>query len=106
MAFVSIQNAPPDLILLDIQMPESDESKIRQILMNLLDNVIQLTEAGNVLVHVDVKERVISPTNSACRLILEVQSTGIGLASNELDVAKANSGDPHFPGDNLRSLDS
>lgn len=76
----SFQQAPlvPQRIL-------SDESKLRQILMTLLDNAIQLTEAGCVFVQVDVKERVISPTDSTCLLILEMQSTEIGLASNELD---------------------
>ncbi len=60
---------------------KTDEKKLRQVLVNLLDNAIKFTDAGTVTLRVSVKSSI---TNY--RLIFEVIDTGYGLT----DEAAAN----------------
>ncbi|NJO78697.1 MAG: response regulator [Cyanobacteria bacterium RM1_2_2] len=64
----------------------SDESKLRQILMNLLDNAIQITEKGSVTIRIDAEERISFP-DETCNLIIEVRDTGTKIVLDELDGA-------------------
>lgn len=61
------------------QMITTDESKLRQVLINLLGNAIKFTEAGQVTLRV-------STATSANPLTLhfEVEDTGPGIAPNEV----------------------
>lgn len=63
----------------------TDESKLRQILMNLLDNAIQVTERGAVGVKVDIEEKFAIAPETTCTLTIEVQDTGKELAFEDLD---------------------
>ncbi|KYC37285.1 hybrid sensor histidine kinase/response regulator [Scytonema hofmannii PCC 7110] len=61
----------------------TDESKLRQVLMNLLGNAIKFTQTGKVILRVKwVNERsnVLPP-----RLLFEVEDTGPGIAPVELE---------------------
>jgi signal transduction histidine kinase/CheY-like chemotaxis protein len=67
-------------------MPESlpdhligDPMRIRQILMNLVDNAIKFTSAGSIVVRVEVMEQ--SP--ESIRLEFFVSDTGIGIAPED-----------------------
>ncbi|MCG8426652.1 MAG: response regulator [Chromatiales bacterium] len=55
-----------------------DESRIRQILVNLLGNAIKFTHGGEIIVRVMLEEE--SPED--CLIIFSVSDTGIGLKSS------------------------
>jgi len=56
-----------------------DETKLRQILINLISNAIKATEQGGVTVRLWAKH------NHAAHLIMEVEDTGCGIASEDQD---------------------
>lgn len=58
------------------QYIRTDEAKLRQVLINLLNNAIKFTEAGRVSLKVTME-------NS--HLICEVSDTGVGIAPEEFD---------------------
>ncbi|NEO99563.1 MAG: PAS domain S-box protein [Symploca sp. SIO2E9] len=67
------------------QYIHTDESKLRQILINLLGNAIKFTTEGSVTLRVNRSQE---PTNSEQRKVkihLEVEDTGMGIASEEID---------------------
>ncbi len=71
----------------------ADESKLRQILLNLLSNAIKFTEVGKISLRVRYEdEHDLQPTSNVppnaipCRLYLEVEDTGCGIAEDELDM--------------------
>ncbi|MBD2437430.1 ATP-binding protein [Nostoc sp. FACHB-110] len=75
------------------QYVQTDESKLRQVLLNLLGNAIKFTNTGSVKLRVSIGEQteVFSPLSPApcpvsCShsLIFEVQDTGAGIESHEL----------------------
>jgi PAS domain S-box-containing protein len=57
---------------------QTDESKLRQVLINLLGNAIKFTDSGSVVL------RVSKGQNN--QLLFEVQDTGLGIAPQELDL--------------------
>jgi two-component system sensor histidine kinase/response regulator len=70
-------------ILFDHALPRyvrSDAGRVRQILTNLVGNAVKFTAKGEVLVHVDLRER------AGSRLIVRfaVRDTGIGIAEDVL----------------------
>ncbi|HEY9644169.1 MAG TPA: response regulator [Coleofasciculaceae cyanobacterium] len=68
----------------------TDESKLRQVLLNLLDNAIKFTEQGKVALRVSVKYEGQSRGEDAvtcpapCTLHFEVEDTGSGIAPEEM----------------------
>lgn len=60
----------------------TDELKVRQILINLINNAIKFTETGGVSVRV-APSPIYSDTQ--VKLIFEVEDTGAGIAEQELD---------------------
>ena len=62
---------------------QSDERKLRQVLVNLLGNAIKFTEKGHVTLRVMCKEREDSARASSLRLAFEIEDTGIGIASED-----------------------
>ncbi len=61
------------------QYVNTDERKLRQILINLLNNALKFTTEGGVTV------RVKCDRHNHNRLIFEVEDTGAGIAPSELD---------------------
>jgi two-component system sensor histidine kinase/response regulator len=56
-----------------------DESKLRQVLINLLGNALKFTESGGVALRVKAKAE-----KDAYRLFFEVEDTGLGIAPEDL----------------------
>jgi PAS domain S-box-containing protein len=59
----------------------TDESKLRQVLINLIGNAVKFTERGEIEVRVEMQQDV----NGAPRLRIEVEDTGPGIPADELD---------------------
>jgi len=70
------------------QYVKTDESKLRQVLINLLANAIKFTQKGRVKLQVKVKEESCSvePSNSTlqCQLLFTIEDTGPGIAPEEM----------------------
>lgn len=62
---------------------KADESKLRQVLINLLGNAIKFTDQGSVVLKISTR-----PTSIAHQLVLqfEVKDTGPGIAADELSM--------------------
>jgi signal transduction histidine kinase/DNA-binding NarL/FixJ family response regulator/HPt (histidine-containing phosphotransfer) domain-containing protein len=57
-----------------------DMDKIRQVLINLINNAIKFTEQGGVAVSIEVLE----PQADSIRMIVKVEDTGIGIKQEKL----------------------
>jgi len=58
-----------------------DESKLRQIFVNLIGNAIKFTNEGGIA----IRTRVDKISDGTKRLIVEIQDSGPGIAENEID---------------------
>ena len=67
----SEKELPPALIL--------DETRVRQILVNLLDNAVKFTDQGHVILTIDRNLR----NHSRLDLILSIEDTGIGIPDDQ-----------------------
>ncbi|MEO0934043.1 MAG: response regulator, partial [Cyanobacteria bacterium J06641_2] len=71
---------------LDKNVPQyirTDESRLRQVLINLLDNAIKFTDAGSVCLQ--ITKYTINNRGDCCRLQFRVIDTGIGIAAEDLN---------------------
>jgi PAS domain S-box-containing protein len=68
------------------QFVQTDESKLRQVLINLLGNAIKFTQAGSVILRVLKSHETPTQVEPAPRtkLIFEVEDTGPGIALEEM----------------------
>jgi len=57
----------------------ADESKLRQVLLNLISNAVKFTDEGGVTMRVGYRER-----GDEKRLLFEVEDTGIGIPESEI----------------------
>ncbi len=60
---------------------ESDITRLRQVLVNLVNNAIKFTEAGDIFVHVEKK----SVQGKNIELLVSVKDTGIGIPQKRLN---------------------
>lgn len=70
-------------LLIAPDVPEQligDESRIRQIFVNLISNAIKFTESGDIM----LKVLRTAETLSTCSLVFSVSDTGIGIEEDEL----------------------
>jgi two-component system sensor histidine kinase/response regulator len=58
----------------------SDESKLRQILINLLGNGLKFTASGGVT----LRMKAVAETRESYRLLVEIEDTGPGIANDEI----------------------
>ncbi len=58
-----------------------DESKLRQIFVNLIGNALKFTEEGGIA----VRSRVDKIDNKKYKLVVEIQDSGPGIAEEEID---------------------
>lgn len=66
------------------QFIKTDESKLRQVLINLLGNAIKFTQQGSVVLKVETKDAEPKHANSSLTLLFSVEDTGVGMAAEEL----------------------
>jgi PAS domain S-box-containing protein len=81
-----IFDSPPDLP----QYIETDESKLRQVLINVVGNAIKFTAEGGVnlrIKHELLKTKVQGemPPSESCCLLFEVEDTGSGISAEEME---------------------
>lgn len=69
------------------QYIQTDENKLRQVLINLLGNAIKFTQQGNITLRVSLVKRDLSGVkNQGQRTItFEISDTGLGISSEELN---------------------
>ena len=63
----------------------ADESKLRQVLLNLLSNALKFTQAGSVTLRVRMGQARQTKIPNPQFLIFEVEDTGSGIASEEIN---------------------
>ncbi|MEB3882078.1 GAF domain-containing protein [Lyngbya sp. CCY1209] len=66
------------------QAIETDESKLRQVLINLIGNAIKFTEQGTVTLRVSVLRKVNSDRDGRTVLKFEIRDTGCGISEEEM----------------------
>jgi CheY-like chemotaxis protein/anti-sigma regulatory factor (Ser/Thr protein kinase) len=59
----------------------SDESKLRQILLNLIGNAVKYTKQGSIIVQLSVET---VDNQQECLLIFAVKDTGVGISEHDL----------------------
>ncbi|MDJ1182854.1 CHASE2 domain-containing protein [Roseofilum casamattae] len=61
----------------------ADETKLRQVFINLIGNAIKFTSEGGVLVKIHLGDNEIN--SSIVRLVVEIQDTGVGIPEEDFD---------------------
>ena len=67
------------------QYIKTDRDKLRQVLINLLDNALKFTERGQVLLQVVPTSKVANKLDTDIELMFSVEDTGRGIATAELN---------------------
>ncbi len=69
------------------ELPKSlyiDETRVRQVLFNLVGNAIKFTDKGKV--ELSVKYEIPQPERQELNLVFEVSDTGIGIAQDQIEL--------------------
>jgi|GEM_PF-2378014 len=74
--------------LLDPQVPRAivgDVTRVRQVLLNLLNNAVKFTEAGEIVVSVSAENLPSAGNGGGVRLAVAVRDTGIGIPAERME---------------------
>ncbi|MCB8948176.1 MAG: response regulator [Ardenticatenaceae bacterium] len=74
--------------LIDDNVPDeilSDANRLRQVLVNLLNNAIKFTETGEVVLSVSLKDERETAVDSGAILQFSIKDTGVGIAAENLE---------------------
>lgn len=63
-----------------------DESKLRQVLLNLLGNALKFTQQGSIILRVKLAAQAESKIQNNLTLLFEVEDTGPGINSEEMEL--------------------
>lgn len=66
------------------QYIRADEGKLRQILINLLNNAIKFTSEGSVVLEIEAANQTTTPSQNSTIVTFTVKDTGAGIAAAEL----------------------
>jgi PAS domain S-box-containing protein len=61
---------------------QADERKIRQILINLLDNAVKFTDSGGIVVRVSTD---VTPLYDLVHVTIKIEDTGRGISEDDID---------------------
>lgn len=82
-----INKAKAKKLMLNLHLPtkedilvSGDEKRLKQVITNLIDNAIELTEKGEINLHANV-----SPQGNGYRLFVEIADSGKGIPADELN---------------------
>jgi signal transduction histidine kinase/CheY-like chemotaxis protein len=64
---------------------KADESKLRQVMINLIGNAIKFTSEGGISVYIENRGTVSDHPNFCC-LYFEISDSGIGICPEEMDI--------------------
>jgi signal transduction histidine kinase/ActR/RegA family two-component response regulator len=65
---------------------QADETRLRQVLLNLLGNAVKFTDRGDVALSVEVLDRPAHEAGAACATLrFTVQDTGAGIAPEQIE---------------------
>lgn len=62
---------------------QADETRLRQVLLNLLGNAVKFTDEGRVTLRVSSDTQPVAP--DTCKLRFEVEDSGVGIAPEQLE---------------------
>ncbi len=86
---IRLQNKPVELVVnIDETLPyklKGDEIRIRQILINLLNNAVKFTEKGNITLNIWYDKVQNREQNDRICLHVSVKDTGIGIKQKDLE---------------------
>ncbi|MBD2486592.1 PAS domain S-box protein [Aulosira sp. FACHB-615] len=70
------------------QYVQTDDNKLRQVLLNLLGNAIKFTAKGSVILRVKLAQKSQQHTENifSHSLLFEIQDTGVGISPQEIDL--------------------
>jgi len=63
----------------------TDETKLRQVMINLIGNAIKFTSEGGISVYIENKGTVSDDPNTCC-LYFEIRDSGVGICPEDIDV--------------------
>lgn len=64
---------------------KTDETKLRQILINILGNAIKFTQVGSVILRVNCNHLQTNINNDSITLLFEIEDTGAGIDTEEIN---------------------